>query len=165
MAIIKHTHVRQLLLACSIVLMLVTTGCKQQTTPRPPLSAKEVGTLAAQFTHLSNLHLQAWANRDEDLLRQIYTDDFVHHDLGQELVKGIDNVISFMKYFRTATPDYQNRLGDIFIGQNDGVYAEDTWGWVPLDSVKNVFSSDHPMRSYMWMTIRDGKFSYWWLLS
>ncbi len=147
---------------CLIILIFVAAGC-QQNTPRPALSAKEVGTLATQLTNLTNLHLQAWANRDEDLLRQIYTEDFVHHDLGQDLVKGNDSVISFMKDFRNAVPDYQNRLGNVFIGQNDGVYSEDTWGWVPMDFVKNVFSSDHPMRHYMWMTIRDGKFSYWWL--
>ncbi len=155
MIIKTRSNTRNAIITCLIVLILSSSGCKQQTTYRPPLSADKVKTIAAEFERLSNAHLQAWLNQDTDLLRQIYTDDFVHHDLGQELVKGIDNVISFMKYFRSETPDYQNRLGDIFIGQNNGVYTEDTWGWVPLDSVKNVFSSDHPMRSYMWMTIRD----------
>lgn len=188
MMTIKHTYVRSILFACLIVLLIFTTGCTPQTIvvipsplptntplpptaiaptpttiPRPPLSADEVKTLATEFERITNAHLQSWANRDYDQMRQVYTEDIVHHDLNAEPFKGVSSVISMAQLFLYYFPDYKNRLVSTFVGHDDGFYVEDSWGWAPEDYMINVFSSDHPLKNYMWMTLRDGKFSYWWL--
>lgn len=163
MAINTHPHVRQLLLACFIALIMVTTGCKQQTTTRPLLSADEVRSFSDEFYQLTNMRIQALMERDFEKYRQIFTDDIVHHDLNMELFKGVDNIISIDKYLTSVYPDFQSRLVKTFIGSGDGFYIEDTWNWVPMEYVKNIFSSEHPLKNYMWMTVREGKLSYWWL--
>lgn len=163
MAIIKHTHVRQLLFACIIVLMLVTTGCKQQTTPRPPLSANEVKTIDAEFERIANEYHQFSSNKDYDLMRQVFTEDIVHHDQNAELAKGKNDVVSMMSMFFSEFPDFETRTANTYVGHDDGFYVEDAWGMVPVDYVKNIFSSDHPLKNYSWLTLRDGKISYWWL--
>jgi ketosteroid isomerase-like protein len=186
---IKHMYVRSILFACLIVLFIFTTGCTTQTVaittspiptstplpptaipptpttiPRPALSADEVKTIATEFEMITNAHLQSWANRDYDQMRQVYTEDIVHHDLNNaETFKGISSVISMAQLFLDIFPDYENRLVSTFVGQDDGFYIEDSWGWTPDDNIKTIFSSDHPLKNYMWMTLRDGKISYWWL--
>jgi ketosteroid isomerase-like protein len=190
---IQNTNIRSNIFICLSVLSVILTGCTAQTIavtpsplptntllpptaiptstippspttiPRPSLSADEVKTIAAEFERITNEHLQSWANRDYDQMRQVYTEDIVHHDLNYEPFKGINSVISVAKMFLGVFPNYENRLVSTFVGHDDGFYFEDSWGWVPDDYVKNIFSSDHPLKNYMWMTLRDEKFSYWWL--
>jgi ketosteroid isomerase-like protein len=188
MMTIQNTIIRSILFTCLSVLLVFTTGCTAQTiavtpsplptdtplpptaippTPtiisRPPLSAEEVKAFSTEFERITNVHLQSWENRDYDQMRQVYTEDIVHHDLNAEPFKGISSVISMAQLFLYYFPDYENRLVSTFVGHDDGFYVEDSWGWTPDDNIKIVFSSDHPLKNYMWKTLRDGKFSYWWL--
>ena len=159
MAIIKHTQVRQLLLACFIVLMLVTTGCKQQAS-RPPLSADEVKTIAAEFDRISNAHVQAWNERDLNLMRQLYTDDILYYEEGNtSLHQGVDNVLNLNDFLLTGAPDLENHLVNTFIGHEDGFAIVEANYYEQFG-----FTKDNPATAYHWYTLREGKISSWWLL-
>jgi len=185
---IKHTNVRSILFAYLIVLFIFMTGCTAQpvaitptplptntplpptaipptptTIPRLPLSADEVKALSTEFEGITNENLQAWDKRDFDQMPQIYAEDIVFNDVNQELYKGIDGIISLAKSMLSYFPLYENRLVGTFIGHDDGFYIEDSWGWAPYDYKSNIFSSDYPLKNFMWLTLRDGKISYWWL--
>lgn len=185
---IQYTNIRSILFTCLSILLVFTTGCTAQkiaitpsplptntplpptaipstptTIPRPPLSADEVKALSTEFERITNEHDQATIKRDFDQMRQIYTEDIVHHDQNVEYAKGKENVISLQKELTTYFPNFENRLVSTFVGHDDGFNVEDTWGWAPYDYKSNVWSSDYPLKNYSWYTLRDGKISYWWL--
>ncbi len=120
-------------------------------------------TNATEFERITNAHLLATMNGDFDQMRQLYTEDIVHHDQNVEYAKGIENVILLQKDLISYFPDFETRLANTFIGHDDGFLVENTWGWAPYDYKSDVWSSDYPLINYSWMTLRDGKISYWWL--
>jgi ketosteroid isomerase-like protein len=122
-----------------------------------------VKAFSTEFERITNEHDQATTKRDFDRLRQIYTEDIVHHDQNVEYAKGIENVILLQKELTSYFPNFENRLVSTFVGRDDGFNVEDTWGWAPYNYKSNVWSSDYPLKNYSWFTLRDGKISYWWL--
>jgi len=163
MATKRHIHARQLLLACLIILLLVTSGCKQQSTPRTRLSIEEVKSLSDEFERLSYANLQSWVSNDFDKMRQIYTEDAVVNDANVEGSKGVEEVISLAKMFTSYFPNYENRLAGTFIGRGEGFYIEELWGWIPNCLSTYTSSSDNPDRAFMWLTLNDEKIAYWWI--
>jgi ketosteroid isomerase-like protein len=142
---------------------LISAGCKQQRMARSPLSADNIQALSSELGRLSIANIQAWINKDATLMRQIYTEEVVHHDANVELIKGLENMIQFTNIWKSYFPNYNARVGDTFIDKNDGVYLEESWGWTPECSSKDISSSNNPNINYSWLTLRDGKISYWWM--
>jgi hypothetical protein len=161
MAIKKYTHARKLLLACLIILMMVSTGCKQQTTPRPPLSADEVKTIAAEFERVSKAHLDAWNKHDTNLMRQLYTDDIMFYETGNiSEYHSIDNVLDLNGGIIAGSPDIEVSQVDTFIGREDGFDIWEMWNyWEEFG-----FKKDNPATVYDWITLREGEISEWWQL-
>jgi outer membrane murein-binding lipoprotein Lpp len=156
MAINTHTHVRQLLLACLIILMMVSPGCKQQAS-RPPLSADEVKTLASEIKRLSSDNIQAWNNHDDDLMHQLYTNDIMYYETGRiSYYHGIENVIYLSK--ESVGADLDASQTGIFIGREDGFDIWEMNYWTEFG-----FSKENPAIAYSWYTLREGKISSWYL--
>jgi ketosteroid isomerase-like protein len=151
------------MLVCLLFFTIALSACSVQTIPsRPPLSADEIKGLNSKLEHLANANLQAWVDQDSDLMRQIYTEDAVHHDANTDLITGLEDMIQFSKSWRTYFPKYESRLEDTFIDQTDGFYVEASWGW-SLECYMVRPTSDNPIINYMWLTLRDGKIAVWWL--
>jgi hypothetical protein len=96
-------------------------------------------------------------------MRQIYTEDVVHHDANADLITGLENMIQFSKYWRTVFPRYESRVEDTFIDKTDGFYREASWGWSLECYMPQPSTSDNPIINYMWLTIRDSNIAFWWL--
>jgi ketosteroid isomerase-like protein len=154
MAIIKHTHIRQLMLPCLIILLLVTTGCKQQAAPRPPLSADDVKTLSTEFERIANANADAWDKGDLEPMYQVYAPDIKYYDSSpyEHFVQGADILIPFMTDHPIKNlPNMEVRLADTYIGRGIGV---DVW------DIRGTF--DIPVSGYDLYTIREGKIAEWW---
>jgi hypothetical protein len=157
MAIVKHTYIRQLLGACLIILMLVTTGCKQQTTPRPPLSADEVKTKSAEIQRISSANLDAWNKHDTDLMRPLLTNDLMYYEKGNSPdTTNSSHYISLVNSVFNTAPDYECRQLEIFIGREGGFDIQEIWNW--MRSTK-----ENPYLGYDRYVLKDGKISSMWL--
>jgi len=136
--------------------MMVTTGCKQQSS-RPPLSADEVKTLAAEIKRLSSDNIRAWNNHDDDLMRQLYTNDIMYYEVGRtSYYHGIENVIDLANISVGVGLD-ASQTG-IFIGREDGFDIWEMNYWTEFG-----FSKENPAIAYSWYTLREGKISSWYL--
>ncbi len=157
MAIIKHTHVRQLLLAYLIILILVTTGCKQQATPRPPLSANEVKIKSAEIKRISSAYLDAWNKRDTGLMRPLFTDDLKYYEASNSTdSNGSSQYISLVNSWLAFSSDYECRQLDTFIDREGGFDIQELWNW--MGSTK-----ENPYLGYDRYVLKDGKISSMWL--
>jgi hypothetical protein len=158
MDIKKHTYVRKLLLACLIVLMIVTTSCKQKPS-RPPLSADEVKTLAAAFDKITSAHIDAWNKHDTNLMRQLYADDITYYETGNTPnYNGIDSLMNINAEVLTANPNFGVQQTGTFIGRAQG-FTITNWN---LDTELTELTGQNPESTYEWYTLRDGKISVWW---
>jgi hypothetical protein len=159
MAIKRHTHARKILLACLIVLMIVTTSCKQQNPSPRPLSANEVKTLAAEFDKISDAHNDAWNKHDTNLMRQLYADDIVFYQDGNTPnFNNADSLVAAFEQSLHENPKIANRLADTFIGRGQGFANFENWN---VDTQLG-FTEQNPESTYEWYTLRDGKISVWW---
>ncbi len=158
------------------VALILAVGCQAVPTPsspptpvpptqtavpkasRLPLSAGQVKAFAAEFERIAEGQVQAWNSHDLDRLRQVYTEDVVHYDANQPLFVGIDAVLGMASGIVFAgSPDFQGRLGDTFIRREDGFDRWEIWNW-------HGHTKDDPIKEYDWLTMRDGRISYWRLL-
>jgi len=149
-------HVRRLLLACSIVLILVSTGCKQQATPRPPLSADEVKTIAAEFERVSSAHVDAWNKHDRNLFIILYRYNITYHEDGIAPMGTGERVFWLTSYVLEHWPDHALRSVDTFIGREDGFDVMEIWNWQGA-------TKENPFTGYYWYTLRNGQISDLWL--
>lgn len=159
MAIKIQTNARKLLLACLIIQMMVSTGCKQQTTPRPPLSADEVKTLATEFDEISRANIDGVNKHDTNLQRPLYTDDIVLYYQGNTPnATGIEGVVANNNGANSENPQLTGRLDGIYIGRAQGFAIAVWWN-------DDGFTEQNPVITYVWYMLRDGKISEWWIFA
>ena len=88
--------------------------------PRTKLSASDVKTLEAEFEKIAGVQVQAWNSHDPQAIRKLYTDDIVHFD-GFPRYAGIEAVMGMASMMFTTFPQYQSRLGELYIGRAEEV--------------------------------------------
>jgi len=178
----KQKYVKSIVFACLIVLVIFMTGCNAQTInitpsalptstllpptaipatpttiPRPPLSAEEVKTIAAEFDKVSSAHMDAWNKHDRNLMVILYTSDITYHEDGIEPMRsGQTSVLWLQSYVLQHWPDYAVRSLDTFIGREDGFDVMEMWNWMGA-------TKENPFTGYYWYTLRNGKISDLWL--
>ena len=93
-----------------------------------PAPAAEVESTAAAFEEVTNAVVEAWSLGDVDAVREIYTDDIVHHDtsFGAHIV-GIDDVADMASGFMTAFDGMQSRIVDSYVGLEDSLDVWEMW--------------------------------------
>lgn len=156
MAIKKHIFARQLLFAWIIVLMIVTSGCKQQAS-RPPLSVDEVKTLAAEFQNVSSAFIDAYNKHDTVLISQLLTSDITYYEVGSNpQTYGPMQYLSLANSFLFTSPDFEGRQLNTFIGREDGFDIWEQWNF-------RLSTKENPYLGYDWYLLKDGKISSMWL--
>ncbi len=157
MAIIKHTRVRQLLFACMIILILVPTGCKQQTTTRPPLPIDEVNTISSEFERVSSAFIDAYNTHDTGLISQLLTDDIEYYEVGSSpQYTGLSQYVSLANSFLASSPHFEGRQLSTFIGREDGFDIWEQWNY-------RQSTKENPYLGYDRYQLKDGKISSMWL--
>jgi ketosteroid isomerase-like protein len=150
MAIKGHTHARQLLLVLLSILILVTTGCKQQPS-RPPISSDEMTKLVTEFKSILDEQAKAYNNHDIEGIRDIHTQDVTFIDVGQNYY-GVGEIINTAAWVFDNYPQFTAKFVDIFVGKQDVLSQWEYW---------NFFISDqNPVVNYTWQKSKEGKISY-----
>ena len=157
MAIKKHTHARQILLACFIILLIAFTGCKQQNPSPRPLSAKEVKKLSAEIERVSSAYIDAWNKHDTDLMGKLMTENIKYYEAGNyTTANGKLDLLSINSMVLFESPDFGGRQVDTYIGRADGFDIWEMWNYAGS-------TQDNPYHAYDWYILTKGKISSMWL--
>jgi len=111
--------------------------------------------MAVEFESVAKGQVDAWNTHDLDVIRQLYTEDIVHHD-GYPCFVGIDDVMYMAKSMMIMFPKFEGRLGGVYIGRQDGIGVWEGW---------NLFgyTKGHPSLEYDLLETVNGRISYWTL--
>jgi ketosteroid isomerase-like protein len=154
--------VRPIALLALLAVALVSCGVEPATAPREPAPAAEVERTAAAFEDVTSAMVEAWDSGDVDAVRELYTDDIVHHDtsFGAHIV-GIDAVARMASNVTAEYAGMQSRIADRLVGSNDSL---DVWevGNITLGSYE--FTQDDPLVEVDLLETRGDRISYWTLL-
>jgi ketosteroid isomerase-like protein len=152
MAIKTYTNTRKLLLACLIILMMVSSGCQQQTSPT--VSTDEVKKLSMVLDQLSDEAIQAYNSHDLDQVRQLYTEDVLVYE-SNEQCNGVDCMLHTADWIFSNAPQFGlQKRGDAFISGEDGFLQQDflNFSAIPENPI---------IHSFVWVKLQEGKASYW----
>ncbi len=145
----KHTKWLGQLFVISLIISL--SACSD---PKgfKPLAAAEITTLGNNCKNIYGSQIDAWASKDPESLRQIYTDDIVHFS-GEPMYVGIDEVVD-MATWMLRDKFWQMKAGETYISKNQCFGTWINWGSMN-------FKEDDPGLEYDLLDTRDNKISYW----
>jgi ketosteroid isomerase-like protein len=154
-------------IVCCIVLLallvVALAACEVEgaVVPRELASAAEVESTAAAFEAVTNAVVKAWSSGDAEAVREIYTDDIVHHDtsFGAHIV-GIDDVADMASGFMTAFNGMKSRVADTYVGLEDSL---DVWELWNIRLGFHEFTQDDPLVEVDLLETRGDRVSYWTL--
>jgi ketosteroid isomerase-like protein len=141
------------------LLTLVACGGSREPNTRALLSVIEVESMNAEFERAANAHIEAWNTHDLEVIRSVYTDDIVHDD-GAIYYAGINEVMGMASMMNRYFPNMQSRLGDTFIGLEDGLAMWQVWN---VNSLSPDFTEDNPGIEFDLLQIREGRIAHWTL--
>jgi hypothetical protein len=141
------------------LLTLVACGGSREASSRALLSVTEVESMAVEFERAANAHIEAWNTHDLEVIRSVYTHDIVHDD-GASYYSGIDEVMGMASMMDVYFPNMQSRLGDTFIGLEDGLAMWEVWN---VNSLSPDFTEDNPGIEFDLLQIREGRIAHWTL--
>jgi len=106
------------ILALALLVVGITSSCQQQAS-EPAAPQVDVAAMKAAL-------LAAWNEGDVDQYDAICSPRAVAHPAGQADIEGLDAVKEWIKEVRTAFPDFQWRVDDIFAS---GDKVTMLWSW------------------------------------
>jgi ketosteroid isomerase-like protein len=129
--------------------------------PREPAPAAEVERTAAAFETVASAVVEVWSSGDVEAVRELYTDDIVHHDqtFGAHII-GIDRVGYMASNFMNQFAGMQSRVAESFIGLGDGLAVWELWN-IRLGG--HEFTQDDPLVEVDLYETRGDRISYWTL--
>jgi hypothetical protein len=134
-----------ILFACSMFLMVLITGCRQNPSSLQPGSGLGFDAWVEIFGQVASELIQARSHHDPELIIPLARD------------------ISFydqMKTFSLTFPDYEARLIGAYLSRHEGVVVADSWNWEPMPTGER-WTKDHPLTEFHWITFDEGKISSW----
>jgi ketosteroid isomerase-like protein len=134
------------------LILLALAACSDATPLTLPDRAS-LETLGAQCATVYAGQVDAWASREPERLRQIYTDDIVHFD-GDPAYEGIDEVIGMAEMMFRVLPDWQMAPGETYISADKCAGAWRNWGLFG-------FTEDQPGVEYDVLETRSDKIAFW----
>lgn len=150
-------------IALLALLVVAVTSCRVERTvaPREPAPAAEVERAAVAFEAVTSVMVEAWASGDVEAVRELYTDEIIHHDetFGAHIV-GIDHVVAMASGFMRDFARMQSQVADWFIGSEDSL---DVWEFWNIRLVGHEFTQDNPLVEVDLLETRGDRISYWTL--
>jgi hypothetical protein len=152
--------VRRIVLLALLVVALASCGVERAVAPREPAPAAEVERTAAAFEAVTSAVPEAWSSGDVEAVRELYTDDIVHHDqtFGAHIV-GIDRVGYMASSFMNQFAGMQSRVAESFIGLEDSLAVSKLWNI----RLGHEFTQDDPLVEVDLYETRGDRISYWTL--
>ncbi len=182
MATKQLAQTRLILLACAVILSMISASCQpapapaqsskiKPATPTPvptaaavprlPISASEVQAIAAPFDKLSKAYIQAWNTHDIENMRPLLTDDVLYYESDNKPMESTAVGLLGMNWqVLHDDPNFEGRQAGIFINRDS---AFDIWAMWNYDEAVRPSSAEDPIRGYDWYTLRDGKIASMWL--
>jgi ketosteroid isomerase-like protein len=153
--------VRSLVLLGLLIVALASCGAERAVAPREPVAAAEVERTAAAFKAATSAVVEAWNSGNVDTIRELYTDDIVHHDksFGAHIV-GIDRVVRMASSFVAEYAGMQSRAADWLIGSEDSLVVWKLWD-ITLRGYE--FTQDDLLVEVDLLETRGDRVSYWTL--
>lgn len=118
-----------------------------------PLPQAEVVDLADSCLEMIAKQISAWDSRDEDQLREVYTEDIVHFDGGPAYV-GIDRVSGMARWMWENYGDWKMAPGETYIAADDCLGTSRDWDVFGFEEKK-------PGLEFDLIDFKDGKISFW----
>jgi len=133
--------------------LLLSTCSGGDIAPIPLPARDDVETLRADCDHIYARQVFAWAARDPQALREIYTDDIIHFD-GEPAFEGIEEVVDMAEMMFRSFPDWQMAPGDTYVSAAKCAGAWRNWGIFGM-------TQDEPGLEYDLLEVRGERISHW----
>ena len=151
---------RRIILLALLVVAPASCGVERAVAPREPAPAAEVERTAAAFEAITSAVVEAWTSGDVDAVRELYTDDIVHHDQTFSAhIVGIDSVGYMASSFMNQFAGMQSRVAESFIGLEDCLAVSELWNI----RLGHEFTQDDPLVGVDLYETRGDRISYWTL--
>ena len=152
--------VRRIVLLALLIGALASCRAKRVVPPRESAPAAEVERIAEAFEAVTSAVVEAWGSGDVEAVRELYTDDIVHHDksFGAHIV-GIDHVANMASSFMIQFAGMQSQVTETFIGSEDSLSVWELWNI----QLGHEFTQGDPLVEVDLLETRGDRISHWTL--
>ncbi len=142
-----------------LLALLVAAACSTGTSREAP-TADEVRRIAADFAAVVAAVDEAWNSKSVEAIRQVYTEDVVHHDdTTLNHIEGIDGVTAMAATIFSSVAESAQSTSPLYIGRDAAVGVAGTEGVFGVLGA----TEEGPLLEIDLLEIREGRVAYWTL--